>query len=288
VARPRRGETAKKERRGLAAAIRRRSDDGKSDEPDIKFDTREQSVAAAMGAAVAHILERPDSIRQRAQTAATIASAVVAALVIAAITGMSREQIESWNTSTKVLVVLATVAWIISVVLFVRVVVFAERERTGGESYPEFLPEFQRYTRTLRKRLRLAAWSSTVALVLAVAAVGAEVYELQTSRLRERQLVLSPAATTAVGQLCGHALPAGEVRRGKWTILGKVGTTALSRPLVAVEVMAIVDAQRSERRKPCKPRAPRLARREGGTTVRLPKEAILASAEVRQGKEPHR
>jgi hypothetical protein len=118
--------------------------------------------------------------------------------------------------------------------------------------------------------------------------VGAEVLELQTSRLRERQLVLSPAATAAVGQLCGHALPADEVRRGKWTILGKVGTTALSRPLVAVEVMAIVRAERSEPRKPCNPRAPRLVRREGGTTVRVPKDAILASAEVEQGKKPHR
>jgi len=270
----------------LAAALRRlaialgwHSDDSEPDEPNIKFDESPASVAAAMGAAVAHILERPDSIRQRGQTAAAIASAVIAALVIAAITALLREQTEAWNTLTIVLVVLATVAWVVSVVFFVLVVVFAQGKPTG-QQYPEFLTDFQAYANTLRKRLRVAAVSSTVALILAVAAVGGEVWELQTSRLRERLLVLSPAATTAVGQLCGHALPADEVRRGKWTIHGKVGTTALSRPLVAVEVMWIVDADRSEPRKPCNPPAPRLVRREGGTTVRLPKDAIRASAEV--------
>jgi hypothetical protein len=203
----------------------------------------------------------------------------VAALVIAAITGLQREQTEAWDTLTIVLVVLATVAWVVSVVFFVLVVVFAKGKPTG-QPYPEFLTDFQTYANTLRKRLRVAAVSSTVAIVLAVVAVGAEVTELQTSRLRERLLVLSPAATTAVGQLCGHALPADEVRRGKWTIRGKVGTTALSRPLVAIEVTWVVDAERSNARKRCNRLVPRLVRREGGTTVRLPKDAILASAEV--------
>jgi hypothetical protein len=265
----------------------RRTDDDKADEPDIEFDTSGDSVAAAMGAAVAHILERPDSIRQRAQIAATIASAVVAALVVAAIAGLSREQNEAWNPTTIVLVGLATLAWIVTVVLFVSVVVFAQR-KPAGKSYPAFVTDFQNYAQTLRKRLRRAAWSSTIALVLAVAAVAAEVYELQTSRPRERLLVLSPTATIAVGRLCGHALLAGEVRRGRWSVLGKVGTAALSRPLVAVEVTAVVDTQRSEGRKPCVDRAVRLVGNERVITVRLPKGAILASAEVQQGEESGR
>ena len=153
-----RGETGKRERGRLAAARRRlaaalgwRSDDSKPDEPTIEFDRREDSVAAAMGAAVAHILERPDSIRQRAQTAAAIASAVIAALVGAAITGLLREETEAWNTRTIVLVVLATVAWVVSVVFFVLVVVFAQGKPTG-EPYPKFLRQFQEYANTLRKR----------------------------------------------------------------------------------------------------------------------------------------
>jgi len=127
-------------------------------------------VVAAMGAAVAHILERPDSIRQRAQTAAAIASPVIAALVIAAITGLLREETEACNTLTIALVVIATVAWVISVVFFVYVVAFAR----GKPGYPTLLTASEKYANTLRKRLRIAAVSSTVARFLAVVAVGVE------------------------------------------------------------------------------------------------------------------
>jgi hypothetical protein len=46
-------------RRRLAAALGWRSDDSEPDEPTIRFNTSNDSVAAAMRAAVAHILERP-------------------------------------------------------------------------------------------------------------------------------------------------------------------------------------------------------------------------------------
>ena len=251
-----------------------------SDEPDIEFDVHQDSVSAAMGAAVAHVLDRPDSIRQRAQTAATIATAVVAALVVAAIAGLSRDQTESFGSLTKVLVAAATVVWIVTVVLFVLVVVFARRE-PARQPYPGFVTEFQKYADVLRRRLRRAAWSSTLALVLAVAAIGAEVYELQTSADRERLLVLTPEATSAVGRLCGHALKGREVRRGHWTIHGRVGTTALARPLVAVSVRAIVDARRDERTLSCDGDSMPVKRDDDGlVVVRLPKGAVVASTEL--------
>ena len=40
----------------------------KFDEPYIRIDTSPDSIAAATGEAVAHVLDRPDSVRQRAQT----------------------------------------------------------------------------------------------------------------------------------------------------------------------------------------------------------------------------
>jgi hypothetical protein len=94
------------------------------DGPRIQLDfTGKDATAAATGAAVAHVLSRPDSIRQRAQGAATISSAFAAALVIAVL-GHFTSGAETWNDSTVVLVFLATVLWAVTAGMFVYAVAF--------------------------------------------------------------------------------------------------------------------------------------------------------------------
>jgi hypothetical protein len=250
------------------------------DEPPIELDTSQESIAAATGAAVVHILDRPDSIRQRAQNAATIANAVVAALVIAAFSGFAREQVESWTDVTKVLLILAGATWVGSVVLSLTAVAFVRPEKGASNRYPHYVLSYQRYASRVRKRLRLATVSSTIALVVAALAVAAEIAELTSSGHQERMLVLTPIATSAVAQLCGQTAPAapGE-RASQWSIQARVGTTALSRQLVPVDVTYIVH-QNGGTRLPCVDGAVRLSRREDGITIRLPRAAIISSAEV--------
>lgn len=67
-----------------------------------------------------HVLSRPDSIRQRAQNAATISGGLAVALVVAAVTGLTNDV----RPETAVLVGLAIAAFVASTVLWVHVVVF--------------------------------------------------------------------------------------------------------------------------------------------------------------------
>lgn len=77
---------------------------------------------------MAHVLSRPDSIRQRAQHAATISGALAVALIVAAVSGLANE-VESFKEATKWLVYVATVAFATSTVWWVYVVVFPHSAR---------------------------------------------------------------------------------------------------------------------------------------------------------------
>ena len=80
-----------------------------------------QASAAAYGAAVAHVINRPDGIRARAQVSATISAAVAAALAaFAPLIGLGQR--ERW---LQVLVTLAVLSWLVSLWRYIRVIAYS-------------------------------------------------------------------------------------------------------------------------------------------------------------------
>src|SRR5688572_6056108 len=73
------------------------------DVPNVKLKLGEAETSEITAAVMAHILSRPDSIRQRAQNAATISGALAVALVVASVTGLTDES-ESFGAVTQGLV----------------------------------------------------------------------------------------------------------------------------------------------------------------------------------------
>jgi hypothetical protein len=277
-------------------------DEGDRDEHHIEIDeTDAQSRAAATGAAVAHVLGRPDTIRQRAQNAATISSAVAAALVIAAVAQLAKDNTETWEPWTVALVVMALGAWVLSVVMFLRVVTHGVRDEEkqenklwkslkralrrgrstdsnsatglhGGSisdgqkpSYQELINCYENHSHRLRFRLRRAAWASLGALTLTVAAIAAEVGEEYHSPKHTRQLVLTQSGASAVARVCGwtSAIVPGDTR-----IIVKVATRELSNQMVLVSVLSRPGRRRESE---CNARTDR---------IRLPRSAILASSDL--------
>jgi hypothetical protein len=125
--------------------------------PHIKIDESPDSTAAATGTAVAHVLARPDSIRQRALNAATISSAVIAALAVASVTQIAGAETESWRPWTLAAVVVAPALWIVTVAAFVRVVTLGPSREVEGSGYQALVDAYEEYSNSLRRLLRVAA-----------------------------------------------------------------------------------------------------------------------------------
>ena len=183
-----------------------KGDDTSQGDPHVELDSRRDASAAATGAALAHVLARPDTIRQRAQNAATISSAVAAALVIAAVARVGSETAEDWERQTLGLLGLALFAWVLSVAGFVIVVTRGERDKKPKDRslsrYQNLVNSYERYSNMLRRRLQKAAVLSGAALLLTVGAIVAEVLEEVHSPERDRRLVLTQRAATTVAALC--------------------------------------------------------------------------------------
>lgn len=246
-------------------------------EPHIEIDKTPESTAAATGAAVAHVLARPDSIRQRAQNAAAISSAVIAALAVASITQIAGSGTESWEPATVVLVLLALSLWIVTIAAFVRVVTHGTREKLEDSSYQGLIKEYEAYSNRLRGRLRTAAGYSAVALVVTAFAVGFEVFERNYERHRERQLVLTPSGMSAVASLCGWR---GSPDDADNRVNVRVSSDELSNQIVELSVLSR-PAQASDAR-PNRALDQELHEKCAAPTpeLRLPRAAILAAGDL--------
>lgn len=168
-----------------------------------------ESNQETMAAALAHVLSRPDSIRQRAQNAATISSAVAAALVIAALGQLAGD--ESFGRYTKTLVIIAIVLWAASAAMFVHAVAFGDKPNARGAAdrnahpqadYQALVNNYETYADGVRRRMRSAAVCSAIALLLTAAAVLLAVVDLTASDEKPMRLTLSPAGTSTVLALC--------------------------------------------------------------------------------------
>lgn len=237
---------------------------GSAEAPHIPLESSREATAAATGAAVAHVLARPDSIRHRAQNAATISSAVAAALAVASVTQITGSGGESWRPWTVVVAVLALVLWVFAVWKFVRVVTLGTRGKPEGPGYQALVNAYESYSNDLRDGLKKAAKWSAVALAVTAVAIVSEVIERTSVGNRERQLVLTQTGVSAVALLCNW-------REGTGTadspINVRVSSDELLQQVVEVEVVS---------RPP-----PALEETCDGQTrdVRIPRSVILAAAD---------
>jgi MFS family permease len=232
----------------------------------VQIDESPEARAAATGSAVAHVLARPDSIRQRGLNAATISSAVIAVLAVALVTQLAGTQTESWRPWTVVAVIAAAVLWVVTVVRFVQVVTLGPPRRVEGKGYQALINAYEAYSNSLRQLLRKAARWSVVALAVTALAVGSVVVERIYVRERDRQLVLTPQGMSAVASICGWtAEPADGDRR----VNVKVSSDQLSNQVVEVDVLS----------RPVRPGRPTECAAET-PEMRLPRSSILAAGDL--------
>lgn len=204
------------------------------------LDTEKDSTAEATGAVVAHVLSRPDSIRQRAQAAATISGALGVALVVGAITVLTKEG-ESFQPGTIVAVCAGIGGFALSVWLSVYAVVFPHDIRrqeattapiSGGSRYQPLIKGYERYADEVRQKMRLAAAATAFALVATTAAVVLEIIERTDSKLMT--LVVRPEAMPSVRSLClqdGRPIGGGDAAQ----ITGELREDQLGKDIVYVE-----------------------------------------------------
>jgi hypothetical protein len=204
------------------------------DVANVKLPSDDDSIAEATGAVVAHVLSRPDSIRQRAQNAATISGAITVALVVAAVTGLSDagEPLRPWTTW---LVGAAIVAFAISTGLSVYAVVFPHR-RTGELDYFELVAQYERYADEVRQKMRWAAAAAAVALAITAAAAIAEIAERASSNDVPMDLVLTDEAMSAVSSLCGWGGKVGPA------ITGELSEEDLTKDIVEISAAEVEQA----------------------------------------------
>lgn len=172
--------------------------------------------ADVTAAALAHVLSRPDSIRQRAQNAATISSAVAAALLITALGRITAEK-DLLNVVTTIVFVGAIFLWALSVALFVHAVAFVDKpttprgesdsttsaEKTPPAGYQLLVDKYEDYADEVRDNMRRAAIASAVAIALTVGAMGTALVDAHSSDDKTMSLALSPDGNAAVRSLCG-------------------------------------------------------------------------------------
>lgn len=238
------------------------------DHPRVKLELDEvQAVAAATGSAIAHILSRPDSIRQRAQYAATISSAFAAALVIAALGHLTGGG-ESYESLTISLVFLATVLWAITAAMFVWAVAFVAKPPAETKDLGQLVEAYGDYADDVRRQMRLAATASALALVVTVAALFAELAEQLTSSTT--RVLLAPDAVTDVVALCDW-----EARPPLQHVEGEFPSGELNREIVSMkEAVGQFEPERAGEE-------PTRMRCTPAKTVRIPRSAIRAAVDLK-------
>ena len=246
-----------------------RRPEASSGAPHIKLDLTEQS-GAATGSAMAHVLARPDSIRQRAQNAATISSALAAAVAIASIGLLTETEAEDFRFWTKAAVVLALVLWAAAVWRYIHVVTLGpERDTPPNATYRDIVEAYEDYSDHLRRNLRRASHVAGAALFATVVAVSMEIIERTSSKERGRELVLAPDTMAALAMACRWTdWSAGDDRR----VRVSVSSDELGKEVIELVVRRRVVVPKDARRR-CGAPTPE---------IRLPRDGVLLAGDVRR------
>jgi hypothetical protein len=211
------------------------SGDERHDEPHVTLHgiERDDARAAAAAAALTHVLSRPDSIRQRAQNAATISSAVAAALVIAGVSQLAGGKL-SPTTPGGILLLVALAAWVIGVGMFVYAVAFIDKAQERPKGYQALVKSYEAYADKVRAQTKRAAMVSGFALFVTVVAMVVESFELKPPPDRRMHILLSDDAAADVDAVCPSATPPPDPVPPK-LLVGHVAAGDMSKPLVRVK-----------------------------------------------------
>lgn len=179
------------------------------DSHDVPQVTLEQQPGRSevTAAIMAHVLSRPDSIRQRAQNAATIAGALAAGLVLAAVSSLTGGSgLVDWAITA--VVCAAILCFALSAVLSVYAVAFPHEYqgvKTAEDHYQQLVEDYEQYADEVRQKMRIAAAAAFVAVSLTAVALVIEIAARVAADDTEAVTVLlSPAGATAVGELCAR------------------------------------------------------------------------------------
>jgi hypothetical protein len=179
-------------------------------EPQPKKPGEDTQVdAAAYGAAVTHVINRPDGIRARAQVSATISVAAAAAL--ATIGGLAGVGERKWWL--QVLVLVAVVLWLWSVRRYIQAIAYSEpRKGDTAQEQPleELVGNFLDYAASMRRAVRRGTASTQLAVVATLfAALGLFIEsrlpdpDPKPANPKRMTVVLAPSAVPAIAPLCG-------------------------------------------------------------------------------------
>lgn len=185
------------------------------DEPIPKQpDPDSQAAAAAYGAAVEHLINRPDTIRARAQVSATISAAVAAALAaLAPLTGLGSR--EDW---LQLLVALAIVSWLVSLWRYILVIAFsyqnaknqieieAEEKSKSTDKLELHLYKFVGYAARMRLKVERGTAATQMALLLTLAAAVALSVEGVVAGEKSLDVSLTTDGARAVSAVCGQSI----------------------------------------------------------------------------------
>jgi hypothetical protein len=175
------------------------------DVPQVRLD-QQPGRSEVTAEIIAHVLSRPDSIRQRAQNAATISGALAAALVVAAVSGLTDGSgFVTWLTT--VLVCLAILFFALSAVLSVYAVAFPHEYQPGdladADHYQQLVEDYENYADEVRQKMRRAAAAAFVAVSLTAVALVIEIAaRVAADDTQAVTVLLSPGAAAAVEELC--------------------------------------------------------------------------------------
>jgi hypothetical protein len=179
--------------------------------PPKPKDGQDQALAAAYGAAVAHVIDRPDGIRARAQVSATISAAVAAALAaFAPLTSLGTHA--PW---TRILIVLAVLGWLVSLWRYILVIGYSMHDYEieieagrppkwpAGDPTDEHLRRFLLYASHMRARVERGTAATVMALIWTLSALVALTTEpLLWSPEKALVVSLSPDGREAVESVC--------------------------------------------------------------------------------------
>ena len=246
------------------------------DEPHVTLDgiEKDDARAAAAGAALAHVLSRPDSIRQRAQNAATISSAVAAALVIAGVSQLAGGKLSPLSPGGVALLI-ALGLWAIGVGMFVYAVAFIDKDQERPEGYQALVKSYETYADKVRKQTKRAAMVSGIALFATVVAMVVESFELKPSE-PEMHILLTEDGAADVEAVCSSDKPPSDKPPPDPIpnlLVGDVAASDLSEPLVQVK-----NVKPTTTKKPAGAQArPTVCDDAEGIDVRVPRSAIRAA-----------
>jgi hypothetical protein len=268
---PGKAQGGKGDENRLIVALRHWWSGRRRDEPHVVLDdTRavepiedEGVKAAAVGAALAHVLSRPDSIRQRAQNAATISSAVAAALVIAGLSQLAGGKL-SVDRPGGIALLIAVVLWVVSVGMSVYAVTFIDKGGTPNRGFQPLVDSYEEYAVKIRAKTRVAATFAGFALVATAAAMFIEMLELKSPPDQKMQILLTDDGAVGVRAICSRE-SSDSIR-----LEGLVATTDLRRPLVHIKDVKLVPKAAGK-----KPQAPAKCVVDG-VDVEVPRSAIRA------------